>query len=176
MAIESPVGQRNWFPSIGPERWNGSFEGCSKYYSWFCDLGYPNADLQQWNDGEWALIEFYNSPIIPSMTRWNFILSGMRNVDITRGFVTRFLHSLDLRKREVWEAAEARDKAQDEEKARLDRHAEETAEKAKNIIMNTPTLVERIAKNGLQEMNLHNIVKHVPRHQLREHNRARSKG
>lgn len=167
--IASSPGQRRWFPSLGPERWDGHFDGCSRWYPWLCDLGYPNLDVQQFEDGEWALIEFYNAPIIPSMTRWNYVLQGIRNVEIGPGFITKYSRELDLHRKEVWEAAEAKTKAMEEEKKMLDRHAEDTAERAKNIIMNTPTLVERICKNGLQEMNLPNIIKHIPRHQLIGH-------
>jgi hypothetical protein len=159
-------GSKSWYPSSGPWNWDGSFEGCGPWYSWCCALGYPNLDIQQWKDGEWAIIEFYNAPNIPSMTRWNFMLHGMRNVEISPGFLQHHTRKLDLRREEIWAEYDARDKKQDEEKAALDRHAEDTAERAKNIIMQTPTLVERIAKNGLGEMDLDKIYKHIPRHQL----------
>ncbi len=168
MRFDSP-GIRSWYPSKGSYNWDGGFDGCGPWYQWCCELGYPNIDIQQWPDGEWAIIEFYNAPIVPGSTRWNFVLHGLRNVEITPGFVTRYVHQLDLQRQEVWAKYEAKDKAQDEEKAALDRHAEDTAERAKNIIMQTPTLVDRIAEKGLKEMDLGKIVKHIPRHQLNGH-------
>lgn len=106
---------------------------------------------------------------MPATTRWNFVLQGMRNILITPGFVQRYVHSLDLQRKEVWDALDAKEKAQDEEKAKLDQHAEDTAERAKNIILQTPTLVERIAEKGLKEMDLDRILDNIPRHQLIGH-------
>ncbi len=165
--IRTNPGLYPWYPSIGTERWEGQFEGCSPFYTWFCDLGYWNLDIRQWDDSEWAIVEYYHTPLVPSMTRWNYVLQGMRNILITPGFVTKYVNALDLRKKEVWDALDAKDRAQDEEKAKLDQHAQDTAERAKNLIMQTPTLVERIAKNGLQEMNLDKIIKHIPSQQRR---------
>jgi hypothetical protein len=167
--IESKPGTRLSYPSIGPERWDGSFQGCSKYYAWFCELNYPMLDVQQWEDGEIALIEFYNSPIIPSMTKWNYVLQGMRHMEISASFFEKYCEMLDLHQKKVWDDAEAKTEKMMEEKRMLDRHAEDTAERAKNVIMQTPTLMERIVKNGLHELNLDNIVKHIPRHQLIGH-------
>lgn len=162
-------GSKSWYPNNGPWNWDGSFEGCGPWYSWLCELGYPNLDIQQFKDGEWAIIEFYNSPAIPSLTRWNYVLHTLRNIEISPGFVTRYIHQLDLRREETWDALDAKEKAQDEEKAALDKHAEDTAERAKNVIMQTPTLVERIGKGGLKQMDLDKIAKHIPRHQLIGH-------
>lgn len=160
-------GSQSWYPSVGPRNWDGHFEGCGPWYAWLCELGYPNLDVQQWVDGEWAIIEFYQAPVIPSITRWNFVLQGLRNIEIGRGFLSKYIQQLNLQRKEVWDAADLRDKRQDEEKLRLDTHAQDTAEKAKNIIMQTPTLVERIAETGnLAEMNLDKIVKHIPSSQL----------
>lgn len=162
-------GLYSWYPSIGKYRWDGGFEGCGPWYQWCCELGYPNIDVQQWPDGEWCLIEFYNAPVIPGNTRWNFVLQGLRNIEITPGFIAHYTASLDLQKQAVWADLDAKEKAQDEEKERLDQHAQDTAERAKNIILQTPSLVERIAENGLKEMDLDKIVKHIPRHQFNGH-------
>ncbi len=167
--IYSNPGIKAWYPSFGPARWDGHFDGCGPWYSWCCELGYPNIDVQQWDDGEFAIIEFYQAPIIPSMTRWNYVLQGMRNILITPGFLSRYVKSLDLQRREIWDKYEAKDKAQDAEKTRIDQHAQDTAERAKNVIMQNPDLVERIAEKGLQEINMDKIVKHIPRHQLIGH-------
>ncbi len=165
----SPPGSRSWFPSVGPAQWNGAFEGCGPWYDWCVQLGYPNVDVQQWWDGEWAIIEFYNAPFMPASTRWNYILQGMRNVEITPGFIAHHLKRLDLHQKQVWDDLDAKEKAQDEEKARVDQHAEDTAERAKNIIMQTPSLVERIVKNGTKEMDLKKIAKHIPRQKFIGH-------
>jgi hypothetical protein len=167
--IYSDPGLKSWYPSIGHQRWDGHFEGCGPWYSWMVELGYPNLDIQKWNDGEWAIIEFYQAPIIPAETRWNFVLQGLKNILITPGFVERYVHGLDLHRKEVWQALDAKEKDQDEEKARLDKHAEDTAERAKNVIMGNEALMERIVKKGLKEMDLDKIAKNIPRHQLIGH-------
>lgn len=152
-------GSYSWYPS----------SLCGPYYAWFVAMNYPNLDILEHQDGAWSVIEYYNSPVVPSLTRWNYVLSDIRNTIPTYGFVQKYIQQLDLRRREVWDACEARDRAQDDEKARLNQHAQDTAERAKNVIMQTPSLVERIGKNGLQEMNLDKIVKHIPDHQLNGH-------
>lgn len=167
--IYSEPGSKSWYPNNGPRYWDGHFEGCGRWYAWCVELGYPNIDIQQWKDHEWAIIEFYNSPTIPSQTRWNFVLHGMRNIEVSAGFVTKYIHQLDLHKKEVWDALDAKEKAQDEEKARIAAHAEDTAERAKNIIMQTPSLVERIAKHGIKEIDLDKVLDHIPRSQLIGH-------
>lgn len=164
--IYSNPGSKSFYPSIGPARWDGHFEGCGPWYSWCVELGYSNIDIQQWPDGEWSIIEFYNAPLIPGLTRWNWVLHGMRNIEVSAGFLAKYIRQLDLQKKEAWDALDAKEKEQDEEKARLDAHAEDTAERAKNIIMQTPSLLERIAEKGIKEIDLDKIVDHIPRNQL----------
>lgn len=140
---------------------------CSPWYIWFCELGYPNVDILKYEDGEWDIIEYYNAPIIPGLTKWNQILYGMRNIEITRGFVTKYVNQLDLHRRRVWDDAEAKTAAMEKEKEKLEDHAQDVAERAKNIIMGNAGLVERVAKNGMHEINPENIWKHIPGHQKR---------
>lgn len=171
--IRSEPGIYSWYPS----------SLCGPYYVWFCELGYPNLDIVEHNttyqlddgtflsapDGSWSIIEYYNAPVIPSLTRWNFVLSDIRHVAPSPGFIKKYVQQLDLRRKEVWDALDAKEKAQDEEKARVEGHAQDTAERAKNVIMGNPALVERIAKNGLQEINLNKIASNIPRHQFVGH-------
>jgi hypothetical protein len=167
--IVSNPGLYSWYPSIGPERWNGSFEGCGRKYIWCVELGYPNIDVQQWKDGEQAIIEFYNSPNIPSLTRWNFVLTGLRNIEITPGFLTRYIHQLDLHRKEVWEAAEAKSREADERHATLEKHAEDTANAAFKVLRGNDDLMQRVAKNGISEIDPNKIRSNIPRHQLIGH-------
>lgn len=146
----------------------------SPWYKWFVDMQYPNLDILKegcswWRDceesGIWHIIEFYRSPVIPALTKWNYVLMDIKNVEISRSFVEKFVDKLDLRKKQVWDDAEAKSKRLAEEDARLERHREETAQRALDIIKATPTVMDRIHRNGLHEMAPHNIWKHVPRHQ-----------
>jgi len=151
----------------------------SEYYTWFVDLGYPNLDIvrhrenywiesdRSWltADGSWSIIEYYNAPIIPSLTRWNFVLANVNDHEISASFVEKMVKMLDLRRKEYWDLCEAKTKAMEDEREALERHAQDIASRATDLIMRTPTVVERIAKNGLQEMDPVNILKHIPRHQ-----------
>lgn len=157
--IVSQPGIYGWYPS----------SMCSKYYIWFVELGYENLDILEHQDGSWSIIEYYHTPLIPAEARWNYVLMDIRNTIPTPGFVTKYVHQLDLRRKEAWDIAEAKTRAMEEEKVRLNEHAEDTAERAKNIIMQTPALLERIAEKGLREMDLDKIIKHIPRHQLNGH-------
>lgn len=146
----------------------------SPWYKWFVDLGYPNLDILRegesyWKDieetGEWHIIEFYRSPVIPCMTPWNYVLQGIRNTEISRAFVEKYVAKLDLRRKQVWDESEAKTAAMEEEQAALDRHREATADEAVKILKKNDALMDRIWKNGVHEMNPDKIWKHVPRHQ-----------
>ena len=166
--IRSTPGIKSWYPS----------SMVSEYYCWFVELGYENLDILQHRstyevpsgylttfDGTWSIIEYYNSPIIPSLTRWNYVLAGINDQEISASFVEKMVGMLDLRRKQVWDMAEAKTKAMEDEKESLEKHAQDIAERAKNLILSNPNVVERIARNGLSEMNPTSILKHIPRHQ-----------
>ena len=146
----------------------------SPYYGWFVDMGYPNLDIMVegrswWKDceesGIWHIIEFYRSPVIPAMTPWNYVLRDIRNVEISFSFVQKHVHRLDLRRKFVWEEEDAKSKAVDAEQEMLAKHKEETAERALHIIKKNPYLMDRIFRNGPQELEPWRHWQHVPRHQ-----------
>lgn len=139
---------------------------CSPWYVWFVEMGYPRLDIRTFEDGEWALIEYYTSPGIPHLTKWNYVLTHIRNVPITKGFVEKYVKSLDLHRKEVWDAAEAKSKEAEERHAALENHAQDTANKAFEVIRKNEGLVERIAKNGLREIDPRVLQTHVPSHQF----------
>jgi len=138
----------------------------SDWYVWFCELGYPNLDINRYPDGEWEIIEYYNSPVIPSLTRWNHVLYGIRNQIITPGIIENYVKKFDLTKRQVWDEQEAKTEAMYAEQDALDRHREDTVDRAFKAIRGNEALVERIAKKGITEINLPNIRKNIPRQKL----------
>lgn len=154
--ILSEPGLKSYYPSYMVSPW----------YCWFLDLGYENLDIEKYGDGSWSIIEYYNSPVIPSMTRYNLVLGPMENVDLSKGFIEHWVKKLDLRRKEYWDECERKTKEMEDEKARLDKHAEDTAERAKNAIMSNESLVNRIAKNGMKEIDLPTIRRNIPKHQL----------
>ena len=139
----------------------------SDYHHWFVELGYPQLDIVTFEDGEWAIREFYSCPIIPSMTQWKYVLQGMRNIEITKSFVEKWCRKLDLTRKEFWDAEEAKTQKVETEHAAVEVHRQEFADEALKIIKKNEDLVERVAKNGIQEINLDNIAKHVPASKLR---------
>jgi hypothetical protein len=138
----------------------------SPWHIWFQELGYPQLDINRFPDGEWSVIEYYNAPIIPAETRWCTVLSGMRNIEISVGFIEKYVLDLDSTKKAVWEREEKKTQAVLAEAAAREQHAERMAEAAKQAIVRNPDLMERIAENGLQEMDLTRIARHIPRHRL----------
>lgn len=139
---------------------------CSKYHDWFRDLGYPLLDIHQYPDGEWAIIQYFTVPVVPAITRWNVILSGMRNIEISRGFVEKYVKKLDNKRKEFWDDQEKKTKAIVEEQKRVEQHREDYADQAFKAIKFNPDLMERVGRKGLQEINLENIRKNIPRSQL----------
>lgn len=168
MIVSSP-GIKSWYPSYM----------CSEYYVWFKELGYENLDIvkhrSSWRlgngswitaeDGTWSIIQFYNAPVIPAETRWNFVVAHINDHEISPSFVERMVHMVDIKRKEYWDLTEAKTKAMEAERDALERHAQDIASRATDLIMRTPTVVERIAKNGLKEIDPSNILKHIPRHQ-----------
>jgi len=141
----------------------------SDYYHWFVELGYPQLDIVVFEDGEWAIREFYSCPIVPSMTQWKYVLQGMRHIEITKSFVEKWCHRLDLTRKEMWDLEEAKTAKVEADHAAVEVHREEFANAALNIIKKNDDLVERVAKNGPQEINLDKIAKHIPESKLRGH-------
>lgn len=168
MIVSSP-GLKSYYPSYGDQESDGSFNGCSPYYCWFVEMGYDRLDIIRWPDGEWAIIELYRSPVVPSMTPWNYVLQGLKNILITPSFIEKYVHQLDLHRKEVWDIAEAKSRKVEEEHAAVERHAEDTAERATKAIMSNPALVERVAREGIKAIDFAEIRKHIPRHQMVHH-------
>lgn len=155
MLMSSP-GIKSWYPSYMVSPW----------YCWFVEMGHPNLDVMQWKDGSWAIIEYYKAPIIPSETKWNIVLGYMENVEISAGFIFNWIKKFDLHKKQVWDEEEAKSREAELEWERNERHAEDTVNEYSKAVMGNDDLLNRIAKNGLQEALPWNILKHVPRHQL----------
>jgi hypothetical protein len=136
---------------------------CSRYHKWFVDLGYPQLDINEYPDGEWEIIEYLNAPIIPSLTRWNAILSGIRHVEPSFSFCRNYVRLLDTRQRYYWDMEELKSREAEMAAEDMERHAEDLVERASYAVAHNPWLMERIAQNGLSELRLSKIAKHIPR-------------
>lgn len=139
---------------------------CSQYHQWFIDMGYPELDVMEKNDGCWYIIQYYNRPVIPALTRWQVVLGPMRNVEISRGFIQKYVNDLDMHKRGFWEREERKTQEVEQEQTRENERRIEYANKAHEAITRNPDLMERIAENGLSEMDVPSIARHVPRSEV----------
>jgi len=139
---------------------------CSKYYNWFKQLGYDRLDINKYSDGSWDIIEFQTVPLIPSQTMYRTILGNMKNIEISYGFVQKYVDEIDLTKKQIWAREEKRTQKMLDEKDAQERAAYDRSDQAFKAMRYNPDLMERIVKNGLGEMNIDKIARHVPRVEL----------
>lgn len=139
----------------------------SKYHPWFQSWGYERLDIHEYDDGEWAIVEWETMPIVPSLCRWKVILQGLRHIEITPDFVLKQVKAMDLRRHEIWEREAAKSRAVELEQASLARHKQDVASRAAKAIMGNDALVQRIAQNGMQEaVDIRRLSRHVPNYLL----------
>ncbi len=138
----------------------------SDYYCWFKDMGYPELDIVRYPDGEWAIIQYYNTPIIPSMTKWNFVLKGIRNTELNYGFVKTYAEKLDIEKRTIWEEQAKCERKMYEESEYEERRAQDRADHFVKGVRGCDDLMQRVAKNGLKELDPRRMLNNIPRYKL----------
>lgn len=138
----------------------------SDYYVWCHDMGYPELDIVRYPDGEWAIIQYLNRPIIPCLTKWNFVLKGIRHTEVTPHFIKTYADKLNLEKRTVWEEQANTERLALEETLYEERRAEDRAEQFAAGIRGNDALIQRIARNGLRELNPRRMLNNVSRSKL----------
>ena len=134
----------------------------SKYHWMFIEAGYPECDAVLHKDGSWSIRQFHQRPIIPSMTKWNWVLTDIRHREISPTFIKTYLDRLDPSKPHYFEDEMKKSQEAIEEAEKAEQHKEEIAEKATKAITRNEELCERIAKNGIGEIDLDKIAKHIP--------------
>ncbi len=139
----------------------------SEYYKWFVELGYPRLDIVSWDDGEWAIRQFQSLPVVPSMTKWNYILTGLRNVDKSRSFVEKYVELIDTTKKAFWEREDAMTEAAEKRIIDKDKFQKESIERKFEACRNNPELMERCAKFGMGQMSLYQIFKNLTPYERR---------
>ncbi len=139
---------------------------CSRYHPWFVELGYPQLDINEYPDGEWEIIEYHRSPVVPAETPFQVVLRGMRNISITKSFIEKYVAQIDPRKAAFWERENGKTKVVLAEAEARERNALELSERATKAITQNPDLMNRIAKNGLGEMDVDQIRRHIPRSRI----------
>ena len=152
--------------SPGLRTWNYISTAQSPWHVWFIDLGYPQLDLTRYDDGEWAIIEYLHTPLIPAECHYKTVLAGMRNIEISYSFIERYLDEMNPQSVRFWDNVERHERAVDAEYETQERNAEDRAHRASRFVIQNPGLMERISKHGMKEMDLVNIAKHIPNYQL----------
>ncbi len=138
----------------------------SKYYCWCKDQGYPELDVTRYDDGEWALIQYHQTPLIPSLTRWSFVLQGLRNMEITPVIIKKYADQLNLEKQHVWAEQDRADREAIRQAKEEDRRSEDFATRMLAGVKQNPALMERIYKNGFKELNPMRMLNQIPRYRL----------
>lgn len=146
--------------------WDAPSSMVSPWWVWFRELGYPQLDIVRAEDGEWWIHEYLNSPIIPSLTKTMVVLRGMRNIEISFGFVEKFVKQIDLQLKAIWDREEAKTAEVEREHAATQRHRNDSVERAARAITRNEGLMNRIAKGGLPEMDLTRIRRNIPSYRL----------
>jgi hypothetical protein len=139
----------------------------SKWYPWFCELGYPQLDIAAWDDGEWAILQMANAPLMPAMTKFNYILTGLRNIEKSRSFVKEYVELLDLTKSAYWALEEEKSQQAEEEADKKEKHMEESTNRKLEVIKRCPTLMERVHKFGLNQIGFESIWRNLTPEQKR---------
>ena len=147
---------------------------CSPYYRLFCELGYPQLDLRftrvhdektdtGWETGEWNIYEMVHAPLFPSTALWRDVLTGIRHVEINKSNLKRLIDSIDPMKDAIWDRERKKTKAVFDEDERTQRHRDDISTRMTKAITQNPDLVQRIAKNGIEEIDPAKIIRHIPR-------------
>lgn len=136
---------------------------CSPYHRWFIEAGYPQLDITEYEDGSWAILEYLNAPVVPSLTKWQLVLQDIRHQIKTPAFCEYWAKRLDPTRDEYRALEQKKSNAVIKERDDEARHKKDLQERMYQAVMKNEGLVERIARNGAQEMALNNIVRNIPR-------------
>lgn len=151
------------------------FSFVSPYYRLFCDIGYPQLDLRftrvttdektgaGFETGEWNIYQMLHVPHFPSTALWKDVLTGIRNVEINRSNLKRLCDMVDPTKPQVWEREIKKTLAIEAEAEATERHRDDISTRMTAAITQNPDLVERIARNGIHEIDPAMIMRHIPR-------------
>lgn len=140
----------------------------SPWHVWFVEMGYPRLDINKYDDGEFEIIEYLRTPVIPSLTPWHRVLMGVRHQEITPWFCEKYVSNLDLEKRHVWDECDRRDEEVKRELFEQDMHVADFSKRAFEAVKNNPDLMERIAREGLGAMSLRALSRKIPNHRFRK--------
>ncbi len=134
---------------------------CSEYHHIFVELGVPQLDIKRFEDGEFAIREFYRSPVVPSLTRWKYVLTKLRNVEISEGFIRRYLWQIDPRTKAFWEKDEAERIERESTRAYYENEKAERIMQLGKELSKNEDLMERARRIGPAAFDLENIGRKI---------------
>lgn len=140
----------------------------SKWHIWFRELGYEELDIMEYEDGEWAIIQYLRSPVIPAETQWKPVLFGLRNIEISWSFIKRYTEQLDIQKRAYWAELERQEAEIDREFETNEKNALDRAERAAKLVTRNADAMERMAANGPKELDVRMIRRNIPDYKFRK--------
>ncbi len=138
----------------------------SRWHRCFVAMGYPELDLVEYPDGEKAIIQYFNRPIIPSLTRWGFVLTKIRNVNVDYYWLKEKADALNLENKKVWAEQDAVEKEAIRQQLEEDRRSEDFATRMLANVKNNDDWMQRIARNGLKELNPLRLLNNCPRYRM----------
>lgn len=138
----------------------------SRWHRCFVDMGYHELDLVEYPDGEKAIIQYFNAPIVPSLTKWGFVLTKIRNTHVDYYWLKEKADALNLEKKAVWAEQDAIDKEALRRTLEEDRRADDFATRMMNNVKNNDAWMQRIARNGLKELNPLRLLNNIPKYRL----------
>ena len=138
----------------------------SRWHRCFVAMGYPELDLVEYPDGEKAIIQYFNRPIIPSLTRWGYVLTGIRNTNVDYYWLKEQADLLNLHGKKVWDDQDASEKEAHRQTLEEDRRSEDFATRMLSLVKRNDDWMQRIAKNGLKELDPMRLLNNIPRYRL----------
>lgn len=139
----------------------------SPYNAWFKEWGYPLLDINRYEDGEFEIIQFHSVPLIPAEVQWSRVLMGFRNMEINPWMIKKYTENLDLERRHAWDELEKSEERARQQQLADELHVQDSAMRKFEAIRRNPDLMERIARNGIQEIGLRQLARHIPNHRYR---------
>lgn len=136
---------------------------CSDDYHIFVSLGYPQLDRITYCDGEWAIREFYNRPIIPSLTKWRVVFSGFRNIEFSYSFVKKMIEMIDNQKEQYWRDLDKIERDFIEHDESIQRSRVQNAMDVAERLMKKEKFMEAIHRIGRNAFKMENIIRGLPR-------------
>lgn len=135
------------------------------------DLGYPELDVRKYADGSWSIIQYFQTPIIPSLTKWQPVLMDIRHTEISPTFIKKKADELNLEKGHVWSEVDKNERRIRDEISFEEDRAEVIASKKLDIVKRTPGLMDRIARRGVKELDPRRMLQHIDVRDLSKANR-----